>query len=769
MIFPVLKTKLQKPQLPITMIYREELLKECSWANVILVSAQAGSGKSTVVSAWLSEQDRAYCWYSLDDWDNELMQFFSYVAAGIKQIDKRVSETLEQLLDAFQSIGFEAFVKALINQLHTINTPFILVLDDYHIIRNELIHQAIKTILEHLPPFMRLVLITREDPPFPLAKLRASKNLLEVRISKLKFSEAEAKAYFLEQLQLALNEEQLQHLFKRTEGWIAGLQMSALYMQSHQNIELSVKTITASHYYIMDYLLEEVLERHPPEIKSFLLATSILDSFSDDLCDCVMQLEAGTSSKIIERLVKSNSFIISLDPSGQWYRYHHLFRDLLRQRLIQKSKNELEQMNLRAGLWFKTNAREQEAIHHFIHAKAFDKAAELVECKWSEMDIQLQAAGWLDMVKKLPDDIIERSPVICMGYGWAQLDMGEIEACRAWFDKAQVLYDRYQAHADSDDIIISDTTQFNLLPATIASANGYIAAATGDIEGIFKYTQEALTLIPSDQHAKRGVVSMLLGIAHWRMGNLQEAEAVITQFLKSIRSFVNPLLENSSYMMLGELYIQQGALSKAKAMFEQTITNLIEQNQVPIIIPSLYLGLAKIAFLLNDNRSAKALLEKSKAYGQRYALMDWKYKYNMLLARVYCSEGLYDLARQCVQEGKANYFHNPLPDEITLEEIENAIDIAEASRHQDPKAEGTPSTKIGFTKEFANQSLSEPLTVRELEVLTLLTSGLSNQEICDTLFLSLSTVKGYNQNIFGKLQVNRRTQAVLKAKELDLV
>ena len=772
MIFPVLMTKLHKLQLPDSVISREELLKDSSWASVILVSAQAGSGKSTVVSAWLSEQNRAHCWYSLDDWDNDLMQFFAYLAAGIKPIDENVSEALEQLLDAFQSIGFEAFLRALINQLHTIKSPFILVLDDYHVIRNEQIHQVFRTMLEHFPPLMQLVLITREDPPFPLAKMRASKRLLELRISKLRFTEDEVKVYFSQKLHFTLEEAQLQHLIKRTEGWIAGLQMTALSMQGLDNIDVFIEAFTASNYYIMDYLMEEVLERHPPEIKAFLLSTSILEFFSGDLCDDVLQLEAGASSAIIERLVKTNSFIIPSDSSHKWYRYHHLFRDLLRQRLDHQSKSGLEKLHLRAGLWFKTNQREQEAIHHLLKANAFENAAALIECKWSEMDIQLQSASWLDMAKRLPAAIIERSPVLAMGYGWALLDMGEVEACKAWFGKAQRLYDRCQADACPEDIIITDTTQFNLLPATIASAYGYIAAAIGDIEGIFTHARDALTRIPSDQYYTRAVVAMLLGIAHWKMGDLHEAEVVITQSLKNIRGEVNSLVENSFYMVLGELYIQQGVLNKAKALFEQTISRVIEQNRVPILLASLYLGLAKIAFLRNENRDAYALLEESKAYGQRYSLMDWKYKYNLLLARVYCSEGLYDLARDCIMEGKANYYMNPLPDELTLEDVEIMIDNADTPQHPYPmKAEAI--NKLGnsppLKKEHANQSLPEPLTVRELEVLALIMAGLSNQEICDTLFLALSTVKSYNQNIFGKLHVNRRTQAVTKAKELGLV
>ena len=357
------------------------------------------------------------------------MQFFAYLAAGIRPIDEHVSEALDQLLDAYQSIGFEAFLRALINQIHTIKSPFILILDDYHVIRNEQIHQVLRTMLEHFPSSMQLVLITREDPPFPLAKMRAGKRLLELRISELRFTEDEVKAYFSQQLHLKLEEAQLQPLVKRTEGWIAGLQMAALSMQGLKDIGGFIDAFSGSNFYIMDYLMEEVLEHHPPEIKTFLLKTSMLEFFSGDLCDALLELEAGAGSTIIERLVKTNSFIISADSSHQWYRYHHLFRDLLKQRLDRQSKSELETLHLRAGLWFKINGREQEAIQHLLKANAFEEAAALIECKWAEMDIQLQSASWLDMAKRLPADMIERSPVLAMGYGWALLDMGAVEAC----------------------------------------------------------------------------------------------------------------------------------------------------------------------------------------------------------------------------------------------------------------------------------------------------------------------------------------------------
>lgn len=806
MTFSVLSAKLQRPQLTEGMISRAGLLKDSQWASVILVSAQAGSGKSSIISAWLSEQDKSHIWYSLDEWDNDLTQFFTYLIAGIKTIDRQASERLAQLLDAYQSVGFDSLLQAIVHQLHAIDHPFILVFDDYHVIRNDQIHQVLRAILEHMPKTMQLVLITREDPPLPLAKLRAGKRLLELRISHLRFTEEEAKTFFSRQLGLSLKEEQLQHIFKRTEGWIAGLQLTALSLQGLEDVNGFIDAFTGSHYYMMDYLMEEVLEHQTPEIKDFLFKTALLEFFSGELCDAVVQPASGNGSAIIERLVKTNSFIIPMESSRKWYRYHHLFRDLLRQRLEQQPGIEMETLHHRAGCWFKMAGREQEAIQHFLKANALGEAAALIECRWAEMDIQLQAASWLDMANRLPKSILEKSPVLSMGYGWALLDTGKVEDSREWFDKAQALYDLCQSDRCPEGIFINDRLQFDLLPATIASARGYIAACVGDIEGLFKHTRDALARIPSDQYHKRGLVAMSLAVAHWGIGELNDAEAVMIKSLDDVKRAGNLLAYNAIHMVLGELYIQQRCLDKASAIINQTISRLVKENQVPILLASLYLGLAKIAFLSGENQQAYALLEDSKAYGQKYSLMDWKYKYYLMLSRVYCREGFYELARDSLRESKTHYVMNPMPEDISIEEMEIAINTAEASGHQvpasidenhnksrlqdspdadskdeyynRPRLQGSPyaDSKSDISKrhpllkkEQANQSLSESLTVRELEVLALVASGLSNQEICDTLFLALCTVKGYNQTIYGKLHVKRRTEAVVKAKALGLV
>ena len=766
---PVLSAKLHPPPPPEHMVPRGELLNGVQGADVILVSAPAGSGKSTVISAWLADQGMPFCWYSLDSWDNDLLQFFTYLAEGFKTVDKQVSQALKQLLDAYQSLGFEAFLRALVYQLHSIQIPFILVMDDYHAIRNEQVHQVLRALLEHFPPQMRLVVITREDPPLPLARLRAGKRLLEVRISQLRFTDREISAYFAGHLSFTLTEWQLRQIIRRTEGWIAGIQMAALAMQGHEDVDSFIDAFTGSQHYVMDYLMEEVLQRHPPEVKDFLLQSSLLDSFSGELCDSMLCLKEGSCGDIIEKLVRTNSFILQTDASGEWFRYHHLFRDLLRQRLAYQSAYAQGELHHRAGRWFRGKGRAQDAIRHLLQAGAAAEAAELIERMWNEMDMQLQSASWLETARRLPSDILERSPVLVVGYGWSLLDKGDIETCKKWFDKALMLHSLCQAEMRPQDVIIHDEIQFALLPATVAGAYAYIAAATGDVEGTFQHARYALNHTPEDQYTKRSVTEMLLGLAYWKSGDLREAEAVILRSFSVVRKTSNPIMEFSFHMVLGELYIQQGELNKAKALFRQTIARLGSGGPAAIMLPSLYLGLAKAALMQGNPEEALAQLEQGSAQGQVYALMDWTYKYFLLLARIYCAEGLFDLARDCVFESKAHFYINPIPDDVTITDVEKQIEFAAAytkpSLNDGAKDEKDPA----FIREQANQGLPEPLTARELEVLSLIVSGLSNREICDRLYLALSTVKGYNQNIFEKLGVNRRTQAILRAKEIGLV
>jgi LuxR family maltose regulon positive regulatory protein len=758
---------------------------------------------------------------------------------------------------------------------------FVLVLDDYHVIENDQIDIFLNMLIEHMPPRMKLVIITREDPVFPLSKYRLSKKLLEIRISDLRFTNEESEAFLYKQLQRDIDEEHVALFTKRTEGWVAGIQLASLSMQGLEDINSFIEKLSGSHKYIMDYLIEEALEKQSEEVQRFLQLTSLLDYFSCDLCDSLLDAGHGSSMRTIEYLMHRNMFIIPMDQERKWYRYHHLFRDLLSQRLpgyIQEMGGlTVEELHRRAGKWFDSVGMSTEAIHHYLSGLFYDEAANIIECRWAEMDLQLQASTWLAMAKQLPASIIEKRPVLAMGYGWALIDTGDIQGSKKWLEVAERLYALHQDNPE--EYPVADLKQYELLPATIASAYAYVSAATEDIEGIFIHAEDALRNTPQDQPMKRAVIAMLLGVAHWSSGDLLEAERITVDSLHSFSKDINDFTSNSFYMVLGELCIQMGRLKEAKSIFEKTIARIDSTGRVQPVLASLYLGLANIAYLEGNNQGVYDLLKISKEYGQMYALIDWKYKYYLLFAKLYLSQGLFDRALESLAESKSEYIMNPLPDYLSLEDMESYIrfrsghgmtetDSYKASDSFDSdhipylrefaaafhveqilnqkadndmlkraaricnglitnaksqkrtghrinylilaskvqEALGQNKTRQSFydeavalakednyyrpfidhlpqdagaklpkdelqplRKESANQKLIEPLTIRELEVLGLIVEGLSNQEISNRLFLALSTVKGYNQTIYEKLDVRRRTEAVAKAGVLGLV
>lgn len=571
-------------------------------------------------------------------------------------------------------------------------------------------------------------------------------------------------------------------------------------------------------------------------------------------------------------------FLVSLDDRREWYRYHHLFRDTLLKRLNEQAQRGIvkqpRSLHRRAGDWYALNGMERQAIAHYLTAEEYGHAAALIENAWSHMDVQLQAALWLSMAKQLPTHEIERRPVLAMGYGWALLDTGALLEAQKWLSIAEHLYERYMEDGGTDSLLVSDREQLALMPATLASAHGYIAAGMGEIDELFDYANRSLALTPKNQHYKRGVVGMLLGFSHWSVGDLGKAESVVRQALQDIERDVNRLTVNSFHMVLAELYTQQGRLEEACIVLDQTIGRVKERDNVPILLASLYNGLAKVAFLRGDNGLARAYLQESEVYGSQYALMDWKYKYNLLKARLLGSEGDYEQALACIDEGRQHYFVNPIPDFETLDDVEafllckagrrtaQQVDVPEERSYLQIFSFGTylyrvvtmqndePLQNLGeyisicdriyaeareqkclsnqvralvlkglcmiegglkqdgetvlreaaaiameekyvrpfldylpkevwedfiqleggmSQREWANEQLTEPLTARELEVMELIGAGKTNQEIADQLYLALSTVKGYVQNIYGKLGVRRRTEAIAKSREIGLL
>jgi LuxR family maltose regulon positive regulatory protein len=478
---PILTTKLYIPAPRLNVVLRPRLierLNEGLHGKLTLISAPAGFGKTTLVSAWVAACQRPTAWLSLDEGDNDPTRFLAYLVAALHTIAPNVGEGVLAVLQSPQSPPTESILTALLNEIATIPDNFVLVLDDYHVIEATPVDTALTFLLEHLPPQMHLLIATREDPQLPLARLRARGQLTELRAADLRFTPDEAAEFLKEVMGLNLSAEEIAALETRTEGWIAGLQMAALSMQGRADATSFIKSFTGIHHFVLDYLVEEVLQRQPDRIRSFLLQTSILDRLSGPLCDAVTGEEDGRG--MLEALERGNLFVVPLDDERQWYRYHHLFADVLQARSIEEQSNQDPPLHRRASEWYEQNGLRADAIRHALAAEDFERAAGLVELAWPAMRRSRQEATLLGWVKALPDELVRARPVLSVVYAWALLDGGELEAAEArlrnterWLDTTADVSERPEAL--SAEMVVVDEKQFRSLLASIANARAYRA------------------------------------------------------------------------------------------------------------------------------------------------------------------------------------------------------------------------------------------------------------------------------------------------------
>jgi LuxR family maltose regulon positive regulatory protein len=393
-----------------------------------LISAPAGFGKTTLLAQWLAESGTPVAWLSLDPDDNEPIRFFSYVLAALQTLRPQLGTTARALLQTSPGVTLERVLALLINDiLERVTDPFALVLDDYHVIETETIHRGVGFLLEHLPPPMHLVIATRADPPLPLIRLRARGQLIEVRATDLRFDLDEARLFLQAVMRLNLPPEALVALEQRTEGWIAGLQLAALSLQGRSDVAAFLHAFTGSHRFILDYLTEEVFSRQPHEVRSFLLATSILERLSGPLCDAVTGQQGGQSR--LAALEQAKLFVVALDDEQRWYRYHHLFAEVLRTRLQQNDPSLVPHLHSRASHWYEQQGLFAEAVQRAFAAADIEHAADLIERidvnSWAGLGAQVQRVlGWL---ARLPESFVCTRPLLCIIHAIALMFTNRLE------------------------------------------------------------------------------------------------------------------------------------------------------------------------------------------------------------------------------------------------------------------------------------------------------------------------------------------------------
>ncbi|NOQ96441.1 MAG: NACHT domain-containing protein, partial [Desulfobacterales bacterium] len=498
----LLQTKLFIPQIRPSLVLRPRLIERLNQGlqlghRLVLISAPAGFGKTTLVGEWVQAMGgatppMAIAWLSLDESDNDPARFLAYLIAALQTIEARqesagnVGKGALSALHAsqHQPPPAEPILTALINEIAAIPDRIILVLDDYHLIEAQPIHDALTFLLRHLPPQMHLVIATREDPHLPLSRLRARGQLTELRARDLRFTSAEAAEFLNQVMGLDLSSEEIAALETRTEGWIAGLQLAAISMQGRDDATSFIKSFTGSHRLVLDYLIEEVLNHQPQNVQTFLLQTAILNRLTGSLCDAVRFGKAKSPTgqedgqAILEMLERANLFIVPLDEERRWYRYHHLFADLLRQRLRQTYLEQIPTLHSRASEWCERNGLPSDAIRHALATEDFERAAGLAELAWPAMSESFQSIQWLGWLKALPDELVRARPVLSVRYAWAFLNAGKLEAAEArlldaerWLEPTVDMNERPKA--PSAEMVVVDEEQFRSLPVSIATARAY--------------------------------------------------------------------------------------------------------------------------------------------------------------------------------------------------------------------------------------------------------------------------------------------------------
>jgi LuxR family maltose regulon positive regulatory protein len=858
----------------------------------MLVSAKAGAGKTTLVSGWLHRQKHPVAWLSLDRNDNDPRRFFSYLVAALQRLDIAIIPTLLRQLEMPQLPPADALITGLINQVASSPSPFFLVLDDYHFIQNEWIHEAIGLLVEHQPPEMHLILTSRVDPPLPLARLRGRGQMSEIRDRDLRFTVNEAAEFLNDVMGLDLSADLVSTLERHTEGWIAGLQMAAISMQGRRqdgDLTVFVETFGGTNRFILDYLLEEVLSRQAPDVQNFLSETSILDRMCGPLCDAVHFGAAemqGNSQAILEELERANLFVTSLDDERRWYRYHHLFADLLRSMLKQrKSAEAIRELHRRAGQWHQSQGTLEEAMGHAMRAQDFERAASMVDQNIADMFLRSEVPVLLGWIERLPEQLVHNRP-------WIDVYRANTLALTGQLDGVDHLLESAERRVDPADPRAAE------LLGHIAAVRAYAANLRGDAERTVEMVALTKRHLPEERLTARGMAAYALADVRLAGDDVNGAQEALLEMLCVGETTGELMLTVTALCELAKINMVQGQLHQAKGYYDRAWQWMAEQSGLDSRVRCEYeFGLAGLLCEWNQLDAAYEHAMTGVAYRQRWGgywvvgdiplmrilqargdvagALDTLHTVEQVVqthhfqmagtiafrtARVvqWLAAGDVETASRCAEacnggseleqialarlrlaQGRAIDAQRLMDRQRGLAEAGGRtgrlIEIlclqalaSEAQSHHDA-AEATLSRALslarpeGYVRVFLDlgaplrkllarlaarrapgaamvrvtadharefldafqqdtaagvsqvapsslaTALVSPLTEREVEVLHLLAEGLSNKAIAERLIVAPSTIKQHLKNVYGKLDVHSRTEAVARGRELGLL
>lgn len=652
MAAPLLQTKFYLPRPRAGLVSRPRLserLDAGAAAKLMLVSAPAGFGKTTLLTEWLATGPaaptghRAAAWLSVDRGDNDPAQFWTYVIAALRTVAPEVGTNELALLASPQPPPIHLVLTTLLNDLGATASDIVLVLDDYHLIDAREIQDAMAFLLDHLPPRLHLVIASRTDPAVPLARLRARGELVELRAAELRFTSDEAAAYLNEVMGLGLSAQDVTALEGRTEGWIAALQLAALSIQGREDVAGFIAGFTGDDRYIVDYLAEEVLQRQPGQVRDFLLQTSLLGRLHGPLCDAVTGGSGGKA--MLEALDRGNLFVVPLDDRRQWYRYHHLFADVLRARLSDEAPDLVRGLHRRASDWYAENGDQSEAIRHALAGGHFERAAELVELAMPATRRDRQEAMLRSWLELLPDEVLQARPVLSNGFAGALLSTGEIEGVERHLRDAErwleaPVHQTSGTEPPETQMVVVDDEEFRRLPAGVAVHRAGLALALGDPSGTVAHARRALDLLEEGHDLGRGAATALIGLASWASGDLETARLAYANCLGSMQraGHLADLLGCS--IALADIQITQGRLREAMRTYQQAL-RLAPEHGLPVLrgTADMYVGMSALQLERNDLDAARQLLVRSEELGEQLGLPQNRYRWRVAMARVQEAEG----------------------------------------------------------------------------------------------------------------------------------
>ncbi|MGM7778777.1 LuxR C-terminal-related transcriptional regulator [Arthrobacter sp. KNU-44] len=703
---PLLETKLHAPGPRRGLVRRPRLSDRLSHADeqtLILVSAPAGFGKTTVLTEWLAKataHGRSVSWLSLDQRDNDPTLFWTYLVAALDKASNGLGAKALATLRSPQP-STDAFLTTLINELQAATDRFILVLDDYHVIENQDVQEGLAFLVENLPAQLQLVIAGRADPALPLPRLRARGRLLEIRAADLRFTPEEAGVYFNGVMGLSLTAQDIAALEGRAEGWIAALQLAALSMQGREDVAGFIAGFAGDDRYIVDYLAEEVLQRQNDDVRNFLLQTSILNRLNGPLCDAVTGQNTGKAT--LEWLDRGNLFMVPLDDRRWWYRYHHLFADVLRARLMDEQPGRISELHGRASLWHEQDGDIPEAIHHSMAGRDFERAADLIELAIPAMRKDRQEATLSRWLQALPGEVIHARPGLGVAYAGALLASGELTGVDARLKEAEQWVSTTAQGGDDGN-----------LTSSIAIYRAAHALAGGDTAGAIMHATTALGLVGKDDHLERGAASGLLAIGHWTNGELGVAYELWSDSYSNLEKAGHNSDMLGCSIALADIRITQGRLHDAMAIYERGL-EVAGRHPAQTLrgTADMHVGMSMLLLERGELEAARQHLLASQKFGEDAALPQNPYRARVAMARVLQAEGEVGGALEQLKEAERLYVGDFFPEVHPVAAVRARVWISHGrtsdalrwARERGVSAED----ELSYLKEFEHITLARAL------------------------------------------------------------